>query len=177
MKFCINICAPLLKQGFQNLVKRLLGGDFFIGWWEHWFWPFEPSSELKTTSCKYWISLKIKISIPLRVQRVYISLPVCISLLVYPSRFNLKLHNISVTSKTVKKPIMNLDLSKVSGPAYIPMMVLMHCEPELSYLLAELFNKCLKESCFPDCWKAFSISFLIDLAVYSFYIFRFVVSP
>ena len=26
-------------------------------------------------------------------------------------------------------------------------------EPELSYVLAELFNKCLKESCFPDCWK------------------------
>ena len=25
--------------------------------------------------------------------------------------------------------------------------------PELSYILAELFNKCLKESCFPDCWK------------------------
>ena len=24
---------------------------------------------------------------------------------------------------------------------------------ELSYILAELFNKCLKESCFPDCWK------------------------
>ena len=28
------------------------------------------------------------------------------------------------------------------------------CEPvDLSYILAELFNKCLKESCFPDCWK------------------------
>ena len=26
-------------------------------------------------------------------------------------------------------------------------------EPELSYILAELFNKCLKESCFLDCWK------------------------
>ena len=25
--------------------------------------------------------------------------------------------------------------------------------PELSYILAELFNMCLKESCFPDCWK------------------------
>ena len=22
-----------------------------------------------------------------------------------------------------------------------------------SYILAELFNICLKESCFPDCWK------------------------
>ena len=33
------------------------------------------------------------------------------------------------------------------------MVVLKNCQPELSYLLAELFNKCLKESCFPDCWK------------------------
>ena len=33
------------------------------------------------------------------------------------------------------------------------MVVLKNCEPELSYILAKLFNKCLKESCFPDCWK------------------------
>ena len=33
------------------------------------------------------------------------------------------------------------------------MVVLKNCEPELSYILAELFNKCPKESCFPDCWK------------------------
>ena len=31
-----------------------------------------------------------------------------------------------------------------------------NCEPELSYILAELFNKCLKESCFPDCPKVSS---------------------
>ena len=36
-------------------------------------------------------------------------------------------------------------------------MVLKKCEPELSYILAELFNKCLKESCFPDCWKVSSV--------------------
>ena len=35
--------------------------------------------------------------------------------------------------------------------------VLKNCEPELSYILAELFNKCLKESCFPDCWKVSSV--------------------
>ena len=33
------------------------------------------------------------------------------------------------------------------------MVVLKNCEPKLSYILAELFNMCLKESCFPDCWK------------------------
>ena len=52
---------------------------------------------------------------------------------------------------------MNFDLSKVSGPDCIPVMVLKNCEPELSYIPAELFNKCLKESCFPDCWKVSSV--------------------
>ena len=46
---------------------------------------------------------------------------------------------------------MNLDLSKASGPDCIPVVVIKTCEPELFYILAELFNKCLKECCFPDC--------------------------
>ena len=37
-----------------------------------------------------------------------------ISLTDFPSRTNLKLHNISTTPKMVKKVIMNLDLSKAS---------------------------------------------------------------
>ena len=53
----------------------------------------------------------------------------------------------------VKKVITNLDSSKASGLDCIPMVVLKNCEPELSYILAKLFNNCLKESCFPDCWK------------------------
>ena len=57
----------------------------------------------------------------------------------------------------VKKAIMNLDLSKASGPDCTPVVVLKNCEPEPSYILAELFNKCLKESCFPDCWKVSSV--------------------
>ena len=36
-------------------------------------------------------------------------------------------------------------------------MVLKNCEPELSYILDELFNIYLKESCFPDCWKVSSV--------------------
>ena len=80
-----------------------------------------------------------------------------ISLHVFPSRTNLKLHNISVTLKLVKKLIMNLDLSKASGPDCIPVVVLKKCEQELSYILAELFDKCLEESCFPDCWKVSSV--------------------
>ena len=80
-----------------------------------------------------------------------------ISLPVFHSRTNLKLHNISVTPKMVKKVITNLDLSRASGPDCIPVVVLKNCEPELSYILAELFNKSLKESCFPDCWKVSSV--------------------
>ena len=57
----------------------------------------------------------------------------------------------------VKKVIMNLDLSKASGPDCIPVVVLKNCEPEFSYILDELVNKCLKESYFPDCWKVSSV--------------------
>ena len=32
-------------------------------------------------------------------------------------------------------------------------MALKDCELELSYLLDQLLNNGLKESCFPDCWK------------------------
>ena len=76
---------------------------------------------------------------------------------VFPSRTNLRLHDISVTSKMVKKVIMNLDLSKASGPDRIPVVVLKNCEPYLFYMLAELFNKCLKKSYFADCGKVSSV--------------------
>ena len=75
-----------------------------------------------------------------------------ISLPVFSSRTNLKLH-ISITPKMVKKIMMNLDSSKASGPDCIPVVALKNCESELSYILAEVFNMCLKESCFPDCWR------------------------
>ena len=75
-----------------------------------------------------------------------------ISLPVFPSRTNLKLDNIYVTPKMVKKVITNLDLSKASGPDCIPVVALKNYEPELSYIPAELFNKC-----FPDCWKISSV--------------------
>ena len=79
-----------------------------------------------------------------------------ISLAVFPCRTNLKLHNIFVTPKMVKKVLTNLDSSKVSGPDCIPVVVLKNCEPEVSYILAEFF-KCLKEFCYPDCWKVSSV--------------------
>ena len=47
-----------------------------------------------------------------------------ISLPVFPSRTNLKLCNISVTPKMVRKVVVNLDLSKASGPNCIAVVVL-----------------------------------------------------
>ena len=79
-----------------------------------------------------------------------------ISLPVFPSGINLKLH-VSVTPNMVKKIIKNLDLSKESGPDCIPVVFIKNCESELCYILAQLFNTCLKESCFPDCWKVLSV--------------------
>ena len=63
---------------------------------------------------------------------------------------NLKLHNTSVIHKLLKKVITKLDSSMASGPDCMPVVVLKSCDPELLYILAELFNMCLKESCFPD---------------------------
>ena len=57
----------------------------------------------------------------------------------------------------IKKVIMNIDSSKASGLDCIPVLVLKNSEPEVSYILVEFFNLCLKESCFPDCWKVSSV--------------------
>ena len=50
---------------------------------------------------------------------------------------------------------MNLDSSKALDPDCIPVVFLKNCDTELSYILAELFNMCLKEFCFPD-WRKVS---------------------
>ena len=58
-----------------------------------------------------------------------------------------------------EKVTTNLDWwpSKASGPDCIPVALLKNCEPELSHTLPELYDKCLKETCFPDCWKVSSV--------------------
>ena len=76
-----------------------------------------------------------------------------IPLPLFPCRTNVKLHNISVTLKMVKKVILNLDSSKVSASDCIPVVVLKNRWLEFSYKLAKLFSMCLMESYFPDCWK------------------------
>ena len=57
-----------------------------------------------------------------------------VSLPVFPSRTYLKLHNISITPKMVKKVITNLESSKASSSDCIPLVLLKNCEPELSQL-------------------------------------------
>ena len=75
-------------------------------------------------------------------------------MLVFPPRTTLKLHNISITPKMVKKVTTYFDLSKAPGPDCISVVVQKNCELEL---LAELLDKCLKESCFSDCQKVSSV--------------------
>ena len=68
-----------------------------------------------------------------------------ISLPSFPTVTNLKLHNIPLAHKLVKKVKTNLELSKASGPDCIPVIVLKSCEPGFSYILADLFNMCLDD--------------------------------
>ena len=62
-------------------------------------------------------------------------------------------HNISATPTMILKVITNLDSLKASDTDCIPVMVLKNCELESLYIIAELFSKCLQESCFPNCWN------------------------
>ena len=70
----------------------------------------------------------------------------------WPSPLGLSLYN------AFKKVITNLDLSQAFGLDGIPVVVPKKCETELSYVLAELINICLKKSFFPDCGK---VSFVV----------------
>ncbi|CAE1315900.1 unnamed protein product [Acanthosepion pharaonis] len=47
--------------------------------------------------------------------------------------------------------------NKASGGDGIPAIVLKKCAPGLAPALSKLYNYCLKESCFLDCWKSSSI--------------------
>ena len=53
----------------------------------------------------------------------------------------------------VEKVLVKLNSSEASGLDCIPVVVLRKCEPELSDILAALFNM----SCFPDCWMVVSV--------------------
>ena len=77
------------------------------------------------------------------------------------SRTNFKL-DVSITPKLVKNVITNVDFSKGLGPEYIPVVILKGCESKISFIQAEIFNICLKQTCFPDCWKISSVVFVFN---------------
>ena len=56
----------------------------------------------------------------------------------------------------VKCVITNIDSPKAFCPDCILVMILKNGEPDLSHIVAELFNMCLKESRFLDYWKVSS---------------------
>ena len=62
----------------------------------------------------------------------------------FSSRTNLKMHNIFVIPKLVRKVIKNLDSLKASGLDCILAVVLRNLEIELLHILAELFRMSLK---------------------------------
>ena len=59
----LTVLLRMLITALRGKGKILLGG-FFIGWWEpdKRFWLYERFSKLKTTFCKHWTLIKIKIS-------------------------------------------------------------------------------------------------------------------
>ena len=73
----------------------------------------------------------------------------------FPSRTEQKLKEI--TAKIVSRAIYDIDASRGTGPDRSPAIVLKMCSPQLSPVLAKLYNKCLAESCFPSCWKSSSV--------------------
>ena len=72
----------------------------------------------------------------------------------FPSRTEHRLTSRKITARMVSHAIYHLDACKATGPDRIPSIVLKMCSPELSPVLAKLYNKCLAKSCFPSCWKS-----------------------
>ena len=69
-----------------------------------------------------------------------------ISLPVFRSTTNMKLHSISDTVIMVKKVIMDLDSSKASCPDYVPLVVLKNCEPRNFHKYQLLSSICVWRS-------------------------------
>ena len=72
--FHLRLVAPLKSaQGFSNsatvmggvgMINFVRGRHYFMGCWEpedECFWPFKSFPKLKTTICKHWTLIKIKI--------------------------------------------------------------------------------------------------------------------
>ena len=72
----------------------------------------------------------------------------------FPSRTEYRLTSRKITARMVSHAIYHLDTCKATGPDRIPSIVIKMCSPELSPVLAKLYNKCLAKSCVPSCWKS-----------------------
>ena len=70
---------------------------------------------------------------------------------------DIDLFNLKVTPSMVAKFIHRLELSKATGPDEIPVEVLKNHSAELSPVLSKLFNKCIRQACFPNSWKRYSV--------------------
>ena len=140
----------MFNKGSWREHGRVLIIVFFNGWriYEGESTRYTVLNTLEVMSINYWAKLfAINFSKNSNLDDSSISLPV------FFSRTNVKLAQYFCNSHN-GKVITNLDSWKVSGPNYIPVVVLKNYEPELlPYILAELFNMCLKGSCFPDCCK------------------------
>ena len=66
----------------------------------------------------------------------------------YPQRSDLS--GLNITPSTVSKFINQLESSKAVGPDEISDIVLKNLSAELSPILSILFNKCARQSCFPN---------------------------
>ena len=148
-----NPCKRVLKaakHAYATKTKESITSQK-LGSWD--FWRIANSVSTKVNLLYLLYSTNRKCCLLHLIKQIYLLKTFPRTQILSSFRANLKLHNISITPKMVKKVITNLDSSKASGPDCIPMVVLKNCEPELSYILAKLFNMFLKESCFQDCWK------------------------
>ena len=75
----------------------------------------------------------------------------------FPPVTDEKLSDFKVSAGQVESLIKELDATKATGPDNIPVVVLKHLSPELSPILAKLFNRCLNERCFPTSWKTSAV--------------------
>ena len=75
----------------------------------------------------------------------------------FPSRTDIQLSDFFITAKEVSKLLSSLETSKAVGPDEIPVIVIKNLIPELAPILSKLFNRCIKEGCFPQYWRKSSV--------------------
>ena len=78
-------------------------------------------------------------------------------LLEFTSQTDCLTSDFRVSVKEVSRLIHDLESSKATGPDEVPVVVLKNISPEISPILSRLFNRCLKEKCFPTSSKTSSI--------------------